>query len=842
MNQFGPHVRVALFTISCLASVGTFAGCADAPRAGSDSDSLAVASSMSASLSLTSSGNNRYCASVAVKNSGSTPVTSWTVAINMNQSQVSSLRGATQTTSAGTMTVTPRSSRASIAANSTTSFTFCATETGSNYRPTIASVTGTSSSSPGTGSVGGTGGAVPGTGGAVAGTGGTGSVGGTGGTVAGTGGTVPGTGTGGTGSVGGTGGTVAGTGGTVAGTGGTVAGTGGTGSVGGTGGTVAGTGGTVAGTGGTVAGTGTGGTVAGTGGTVAGTGGTVAGTGGTVAGTGGTTGTGGSTGTGGAYTPPPLTGSVASAAQACLNTPMPTTGTTYYACDCGTGADPTCKPGDDTKDGKSPATAWQSFAKLQGQFATMNPGDTLAFCRGGVFAATPTYWVNGKCQANNPCTVRDYVPTGGSASLAIPRIVGGELSLNNPGNATHEEGYQFLNLYMDGGPGYAIEFGVLAGNDIKDVLLCGVTVTGYQNGMYVANSGPAATNSNSDTLNARITLRGSQILNSSNLGYLGTCDDCAVEYNLFDHNGDATIFDHDIYLSGAADGNGNHYVATNERVVGNQLFHAAQGTGNVCVGNPMVVHGNHDGLLIQGNYIEQDPGTAGGGCWGISVGPGYDNYPESFTNVVIAQNTVVDTGNVGIFMASCQNCTIEDNLVIQSQAGFDTTAISVHLTSGPRNPEDQMQTGVQVLNNTIYFDQPSARATGIAVGLEGTNYVVASNVVVSTSAVQFECYGYDLPASAYYADYNSCWSLKGTINGWEGFSGASLANWQKASGLDMHSFTANPMFKAAGFTSYDFHPATGSPLIGAGDPTRSATMDILGNMRPSPGDIGAYQH
>jgi parallel beta-helix repeat protein len=652
-------------------------------------------------------------------------------------------------------------------------------------------------------------------------------------------------GSGGTTATGGT--TASGSGGMAGnstGTGGTVGATGG--SSGAKGGSSGATGGSTGATGGMTGSGGTGGTKPGTGG-IAGSAGGKGGSGGTAA-TGGTTGTGGTvvatggtTGTGGTFVPPPLTGSVATAAQACLNTPMPTTGTIYYACDCGTGADSTCKPGDDTKDGKSPATAWQSFAKLQGQFATMNPGDTLAFCRGGVFAATPTYWVNGKCQANNPCTVRDYVPTGGSASLAIPKIVGGELSLANPGNATHEEGYQFLNLYMDGGPGYAIEFGVLAGNDIKDVLLCGVTLTGYQNGMYVANSGPAATNSNSDTLNARITLRGSQILNSSNLGYLGTCTGCAVEYTLFDHNGDASNLDHDIYFSGAADGNGTHYTPTGERIVGNQLFHAAQGTGNVCVGNPLVVHGNHDGLLIQGNYIEQDPGTAGGGCWGISVGPGYDNYPESFTNVVIAQNTVVDTGNVGIFMASCKNCTVEDNLVIQSQSGFDTTGISVHLTSA-RNPEDQMQTGVQVLNNTIYFDQPSARATGIAVGLEGTNYVVASNVVVSTSAVQFECYGYDLPASAYYIDYNSCWSLKGTIDGWEGASGASLANWQKASGLDKHSFTANPMFKTAAITNYDFRPATGSPLIGAGDPTHSATMDILGNMRPSPSDIGAYQH
>ncbi len=652
--------------------------------------------------------------------------------------------------------------------------------------------------------------------------------------------TKPPSGTGGSsGGSGGTGGTSASTGGTGSGAGGAAGGRSGTG------GAASGTGGTAIGTGG-VAGAkgGTGGGTAGTGGTKPGTGGAAGGKGGT----GGATATGGS-GSGGSAggsgpVVPPLTGSIASAAQACADMPISQTGTVYYACDCGSGADASCTPGDDTKDGKTPGTAWRTYQKLQGQFANLNPGDTIAFCRGGVFAGNATnVWVNSKCKASSPCTVRDYTPSGAPANVALPKLSGAEINLNDPGNAEHEEGYQFLNLDLDGGAGYSVEFGILAGNDIKDVLFCDMTVTGYQNGMYVGTSKPATSGSGSDTLNARITLRGSQILNNSNLGYLGACDGCVVEYNLFDHNGDANNQDHDIYFSGAADGNGNHYTATGERVVGNQLYHAAQGTGTVCMGDPLVVHGNHDGLLIQGNTIVQDPGTADGGCWGIAVTPGYgSSYAESFSNIVIAGNTVVDVGNISIYTASCQNCTIEDNLVIQSQSAFNSTGIQAHLSSGTRDAVDQAMNAVQIINNTIYFDQPSVSFTGIVVGLEGTGHVVASNLILANSAKRFDCLGYDLSPSAYYSDYNVCWNLTGSVTDWEQVSGGSLATWQSKSGLDKHSMTVNPMIKMPAVTNYDFRPVTGSPLIGAGDPSHSATIDGAGNPRPSPSDIGALQH
>src|SRR5580692_446961 len=93
---------------------------------------------------------------------------------------------------------------------------------------------------------------------------------------------------------------------------------------------------------------------------------------------------------------PPLSGTIASAAQACADQPMNTSGTIYYVCDCQAGAASNCQAGDDTNDGTDPSTPWQTYDKAQTQFANLQPGDTIAFCKGGVIAGdTKNPWVNG---------------------------------------------------------------------------------------------------------------------------------------------------------------------------------------------------------------------------------------------------------------------------------------------------------------------------------------------------------------------------------------------------------------------------------------------------------------
>jgi hypothetical protein len=216
------------------------------------------------------------------------------------------------------------------------------------------------------------------------------------------------------------------------------------------------------------------------------------------------------------------------------------------------------------------------------------------------------------------------------------------------------------------------------------------------------------------------------------------------------------------------------------------------------------------------------------------VAPGGYSTPEGFTNVTIQGNTVIGVGNAPIDVESCQNCLVEDNLVIDTDAYG--SGIQVHPNGA--SSSDLHQQGVQVLNNTVYA--VGTQGTGITVGGEGSNYVVAGNAVVGTAKSLFNCFAFDLAASAYYSDYNLCWDAAEKSGTWA--KSMALAAWQTSTGLDAHSHYADPMFKNAATSSYDFTALAGSPLIGAGDPTHGSTVDITGKQRPSPPDIGAYQN
>ena len=127
-------------------------------------------------------------------------------------------------------------------------------------------------------------------------------------------------------------------------------------------------------------------------GVTSGVGGGVAGTGST----GGPSGTGGSGGSGNPPPPPPpVSGTIADIAKQCADEPLRTTGTIHYLCDCGAGADANCIAGADTGPGTTPAEPWRTYQKARATFPTIAAGDTIAFCKGGSFAAPAgEAWVN----------------------------------------------------------------------------------------------------------------------------------------------------------------------------------------------------------------------------------------------------------------------------------------------------------------------------------------------------------------------------------------------------------------------------------------------------------------
>jgi parallel beta-helix repeat protein len=450
------------------------------------------------------------------------------------------------------------------------------------------------------------------------------------------------------------------------------------------------------------------------------------------------------------------------------------------------------------------------------------------------------------CRAANPCIIRDYVPTWASGDEAAPiiNVVGDNsaFSFTNSGDAMHDEGYRVLNIDAEGSGAGS---GVTLGNDVKDVTFCNMTFNGFDLGFYVAWAnmpGPG-----SDGKNARIVLRGSRITNNE-MGYLGACNGCSIEYNYFDQDGGGDPSVHAIYMEDAETQNSAQvstpYLVSGETIIGNEIDNSAP-AGQKCSGVALVVHGQHTNMLIAGNTIKEDAQIVTGGCYGISVTSGYTRL-EYFSNVVISGNTIINPGEVGIQTTICSNCTIENNLILSGASR--SIGIGWGNPLAPHSAQDPGGTAGVIRNNTIYFDNAGQGGTGVLVAEEGTGHVVANNAIFTTTVPtsdKFGCLKLPLPPASYaFVDNNACSFPSGSNAFWElNSSSASLAAWQTAGGgFDKHSISRALKLTMPALANFDFSPAAGSPLIRAGDTAHASATDLTGKTRPSQPDIGALQN
>jgi hypothetical protein len=111
-------------------------------------------------LSLQSDWGAGYCANVTLQNTSANPVTSWSVLIELNGSQLSNAWNATTSVSGSRLTATALGYNSTIAPNASVGFGFCAASASATSRPTIVSSTITGGGVTGTGgsSSGGSGG------------------------------------------------------------------------------------------------------------------------------------------------------------------------------------------------------------------------------------------------------------------------------------------------------------------------------------------------------------------------------------------------------------------------------------------------------------------------------------------------------------------------------------------------------------------------------------------------------------------------------------------------------------------------------------------------------------
>jgi len=549
---------------------------------------------------------------------------------------------------------------------------------------------------------------------------------------------------------------------------------------------------------------------------------------------------------------PPATGnysSYAAESARCAAELIRSTGTKHYVCDCKSGADAACQPGSDGNDGLSVATPKQLFATANTLFQMMPAGDTILLCKGGAFDGSNTgRFLNGNCRANNTCDVRDYVDTrnGHSDPNKKPMVFssnGGQsaiFDLSDGDSYTHEEGYRFLNLDLEGRGAAPRAF--LVYNDVSDVFICNNTINSFTSAVIQNESSCGGSCPATPAPNRRLTVRGNLFTNNPAIAFLGSGDSQVVEYNYFDHNGNGSIFNHPFYLNGFS-WNGGGIASQNEVVRGNEFYHSNIGSGG-CAGTILNGHGRHANTTIEANIITELAGTAGSGCWGISQDTGGYPNAEGFTNLIIRANRVTNVGSNSIGTMMCVNCTIENNLIVQDSGtlGADAIVIPAKGRSGVA-AGSLTTTGMMIRNNTIWFS--AGNGTGIRLdsdGATGTSNVITNNaVVVNGSSSPFNCFSLNQPASSYYLDHNDCYFPNLAATRWEENRGATLSAWRTFSGLDMLSITSNPLFTNPGS---NFTTQANSPLRSAGDTgdRQFAPTDILGQTRALPPDIGAYNH
>ncbi|MEK7705822.1 MAG: putative metal-binding motif-containing protein [Myxococcota bacterium] len=497
-------------------------------------------------------------------------------------------------------------------------------------------------------------------------------------------------------------------------------------------------------------------------------------------------------------------------------------GTVYYYCDCGTGAEGDCVPGDDGNVGTDPLLPRRTIGDAESRFSTLALNDTVALCKGGAFNATGQLFIgSNRCGAGVACNdLREYAPTTfvGIAKPTINKPAGAAQLFNFSGNTG---GVRLLNLSLKGSDNNK---GFFFYDGAHDVTIGNLDMDGFSMAVYNESGGaPEAPTTN-------IKLTGSKITNSSVMGYLGGGMNTDVSYNFWDGNGSSSVFDHTIYMSG-------HKPLSNVRIVGNYI-HGQYGP--TCLGAPLVSHMEVDGLLVADNVVEIDAAASTGGCWGIDFDKGGNPEAMYIRNGKFSGNIIRNGGNVSLTVANCPDCVIENNLILQDWPyQYEMVGIAVPSVAA-RAGVDDVNTRNIIRNNTIWYG-PNVQhgGTGIRVQTEGTGHIIANNTVYysSTSGGILSCYNYPLASTAYaFINNNHCYSASAN---YEWVPGQSLASWRTAApGFDTESITGDPLFTAAGT---DFTLGPGSPLIGAGTAAYGSALDITGTTRPSPPAIGAYE-
>jgi hypothetical protein len=474
-------------------------------------------------------------------------------------------------------------------------------------------------------------------------------------------------------------------------------------------------------------------------------------------------------------------------------------------------------PGDNANPGTSAAAPKRTLAGLD--VNALPAGTQLLFARGGVWTNFNLQLRNLNATPTSPLVFDAYAPSWGGT--AVPWIKAGgsfyAFQFGTFGDTANDGGYTLRNLKLDG-LNSATAWGLHLRNDVRAVLFENLEITGFELGLHSQQTG---------TTGNAFTLRNSNIHHNSDMGMLGEGTDMVMEGNTFAANNfSGSAFSHAIYLGG----HGRNGVIRNNTFTNNSVVNGA------CTGGNLTVHGQWDGLLIEGNTITQNASL--GGCYGVAINPSYDT-AEWFRNVVVRGNTIVNLGFVAIGAASAPGIVVENNLIVNLQPTYQAAILIPE-----REPRtgDAADTGAIVRNNTVYYAQPASGSEGVALRANsGASLQVVSNLVYLGAGASGTplCFAHTALSNFTAFNNNLCHSTNGS-GAWS-LTHRTLTD-ARTAGFDTSGQSNDPMFVAApsAANSWNDQLQAGSPARGSGHPTLSSTRDRLGVQRTVP-SIGSRE-
>ncbi len=257
--------------------------------------------------------------------------------------------------------------------------------------------------------------------------------------------------------------------------------------------------------------------------------------------------------------------------------------------------------------------------------------------------------------------------------------------------------------------------------------------------------------------------------------------------------------------------------------------------------------------------------TASGQPVGISVETGFVSSTVT-RNLITRVNTTATGGyggrgiTIGTGTAT-SSLTISNNVIFgvngSNYSGFGNSS-SMGIAVGVFGNTSTLTNatgGVDIYYNSInmYGNHSYSSATNTAalyVGSGASNLNIMNNIFVNslnnttTSGSKNYCVYSAATNTAFttinYNDYYPVSSANSTgFVGYLGSDRSSLGDWQTATGKDVNSIAANPMFNS----NTNLQPQLGSPVLSAGAPAGGITIDFLGLPRSgTTPSIGAYEN